>query len=110
MTGFLGQGPDTVRIWPVVQGEDERGNIVRRPATDSQAVSLQCWVYPNGDTSDGQALYEVINPDLPTGPWGKAAWDGREWDIVGEVEKYNAFNVKVAKAVIRAREPRPANG
>lgn len=101
----LDEGPESVRIWPVVESTNGRGNIVRTPAPDDQAVDLPVWV----QEIDGMTA-KIWRSSLPTGPWGKARRDGRDWDIEGDVQMYRMNGKQVSEAVLKARAPRPVPG
>lgn len=113
---MLDSGPETVRVWPEVESTDSRGNPVRVPAPDDQAITIEgVWTAPisSAPTGVGQAVetaYSVWHSSLPTGPWGRVEWDGREWDLIGEVGHFRKGGKTVQQAVIRARGPRPTSG
>jgi hypothetical protein len=43
------------------------------------------------DGTDGYAdltTYRIIARSLPAGPWARVRWDGRDWTVTGQPEKW----------------------
>ena len=105
---LLDAGPDEIVIYPEIAIVDEYETPKRGPAV--VGVPVRCRVQPlvTLDGSEVQVVtrYKVISRALPAGPWARIEWDGREWDVEGEVLRSNGSPVtRHHKFVMVARKP-----
>jgi hypothetical protein len=102
---LLDSGPHVITVYPAgpVKADGTRG-----PA--GSPVSVRCLLQPSTsdpDSADGYATdttVRVIGRALPAGPWDRVSWDGADWTVVGQPEKWSASpRVAHTTALIRRR-------
>lgn len=112
---LLDRGPDVVQVWPEVAGTDDDGNPVRVPA--ATPVTLHMLVQPvsaEESAALGQGvttIYRAIGRTFPGGAFARVAWDGRDWDVLGEPKRYNASpRTRHVAVLLMARGPASVEG
>jgi hypothetical protein len=90
---LLDKGPDIVTVYPdTVETSDEYGNRILGPAPTG--VQVRGRFQPS--TADESAalgqqaftMYRFTCREFPSGPYGRVAFDGSDWDIVGEPKQH----------------------
>lgn len=112
---LLDRGPDVVQVWPEVAGVDDDGNPMRVPAANP--VTLWMRVQPvsaEEAATLGQGtstIYRATGRDFPGGAFARVAWDGRDWDVLGEPLRYNGSpRTRHVSVLLKARGPAPLEG
>lgn len=89
--GLVDRGGAQLRIYPEVESVDGYGNTLRQPGPTSVTVTAQAQRQSSTESAtEGQSVGTTVRiwaRSLPTGPWGRVVWAGRDWDVVGEVER-----------------------
>lgn len=94
---LLDRPPHTVLVFPEVDGTDGYGTPTRVPAADP--VTVQGWVRPVSAAESEQlgqqlaTVYRLTARTIPGGAWARVAWDGRDWDPLGEPLKHESGGV-----------------
>lgn len=90
---------------------DEYGNTTRGPVgepVEVWATVQYAETEAGGDRGQGVATEaRVIARDLPTGAFGGVDWDGRLWDVVGEVRRRRSGTSAVHHDELRMRARTP---
>lgn len=88
---LIDSGRAVLAVYPEVESLDEYGNTVRGPVPSPITVVAQAQRSTSSEQSrEGQLVstsVKVWARSLPTGPWGRVVWEGREWDVEGQVER-----------------------
>lgn len=109
---IMNSGPDTVLVYPEIEGEDDFGDPIRYPSptpitvrTYVQALSAE--ESAELDVDPRTTRYFNTSQKLPAGAWANVEWDGRSWGVVGEIQHIGRTRRTAhAHVVIEAREPR----
>lgn len=102
---LLDRGPDTITVYPAGATLPDG---TRGPA--GAPITVSCRVQPSSTANDGDdgyadmTTYRVIARSLPAGPWDRVTWDGRDWTVVGQPQKWRgSARVTHHTAVIQRR-------
>lgn len=102
---LLDRGPHTITVYPAGPVLPGGG---RGPS--GAPVTVRCLVQPTSSDSEGTDGYadlttcRVIGRSLPAGPWDRVVWDGRDWTVTGQPEKWrSASRTSHDTATIRRR-------
>lgn len=119
--GVLDESNAELVIYPEVEHTDSYGNTSRR-ATDVGVTVPATLVQHSADIDTNQpnvagqrtvTAYRVRVTRghehlVPVGPWSRITWDGRDWDVDGEVDRHNRSPATARITfTMRARAPRP---
>lgn len=92
---LLDNGPDVVTLYADTETTtDGYGNVIVVPDTDGAGVSIRGRWQPSTadeDASLGQestTICRFLCREFPSGPWGRVAFDGDNWDVVGEPREH----------------------
>lgn len=82
---------------PIYTSTDYPLRVTVQPVTVDERESLDNW---------SEAVYAVYSRTWPAGAKSTITWLGREWDQVGEAERFVAFTPDMAyfRALIRAKD------
>lgn len=113
---LLDRGRSLVLLYGDAETPDEYGNAPRGPVGEPTEVwATVQYVEAEENRGRGQSVItdvRVIARDLPTGAWGGADWDGRLWDVIGEVKRRRSGSARTHhdELRMRARTPPAATG
>jgi hypothetical protein len=104
-----------IDLYPDEWARDDDGNRVRVPGSTALPI-VGRWQYlvPTEDNSDGQIVGTTATflcRRFPSGFAGRASYDGRDWDVVGDpIRSGLTAATRHVKVRLRAREARPVGG
>lgn len=119
--GVLDESNAELVIYPEVVHTDSYNNVSRRAADTGVTVPATVVQY-TGDIDTKQpavvgqrtvTAYRVritrgSEHLVPVGAWSRITWDGRDWDVDGEVDRHNRSPATSRVTfTMRARAPRP---
>lgn len=109
VVSLLDRGPDTISVYVEESYSDEYGTPHRRSV--DTPITVRCRVQPLSsadDESEVSTMYRVIARSLPAGPWARIVFDGRDWDVKGDVLRSNGSRAtRHDLFVMAARRPEP---
>lgn len=115
---LLDQPRDWVELRPEVESVDEFGTPTRVPGPPvSVGGRMQPAQFSEGSTSRGLDVstsavlgaityYQFITRSLPPGAWSTLTWQGRVFDVMGEVRRSNGSDLTRHDSIMcRAQQP-----
>ena len=115
---LLRGGPHVVRIFHEVATVDDQGDEIRVPAPKPLEIRTRVQHMGATEAADlsldpSTTRFFKTSRDLPAaGAWSRVEFDGREWDVIGEPQRYETAGARAATThthvVIQARTPKEA--